>query len=1411
VRVEIDNRFWIKNTDVDGDCVSVSDPSPIVGAVKDKIFTAFTANGLVPMSLIDATVYNRFEDVRELLLTDAQLVTASETVARNRMCGLDVIKRDPNSVPLLPLLSKREVAAFTWPRDSYARDGVTCGSIESGAGGYNSQDRLNLDIDFGIVLGFHVSNDYEPLDWAFNEYVVLFDRCGYIQIRFYPDSGTICFVVERNDNNVDSIGLPQPVGANNFYFIIASYQWRTVFGVQESVLRLGFLDSATLAVSSVDDSGSPGTKKECSARPSPLGSVTLLSDWRGQHQATTEAIGTIISARVDNEVADWDKSYFGSQILFDIYLFNMCSGALLDGAGAGIILPNEPGTVWNINPRETQLISDKSEGGGYDVTCRGNQWEIVDVEVPRNFDVRCYAYPHPNAFYPDKHGILEAGDLRFWIWVPYGVGDITLEDINFRLFDNNGNEEDITSDRIKNIKKAEYAGTLFGRGQIPDLAVQGYKVTLNDSDLGLANNYICDDVPYTHALTYHRRFLSGPYPENNCNFAFMQKLDHTRQSLGLISASVGNICFSKKLIPQYYYKLAYLAYREDAVNGDTFSIDFAYSRNLVDWFVNQRSIPLHSTSDPISKIFLSTDGRHVALFVSNDTDNTIDLIKTDDETGFDSATFENVGPVLFPRPGKYDENGVSAPSVSKSKAGLFCLVHEVENAAGELGFGRVYSSNFFVWNSWNRRRAEESFYSNNNNLMDEVSIRDPSRFFDNASVQYMAYTGEDIVGVFSILFAKLIEEDEFADQDLAETVDGLKIYDISNKCRGLFDYRHEEKFIIAIFGAAIFRDNNEGNFRLIRTHFRIIADLIKTIGLQVIPVDEYFIDESFSHAVIVTGSFPNQKYFQSMDYTTFLGKGQCEAPFGTGPFPLGVTAGGSLTVGNSYKYKLSWESATIEGNVSAPSVVFDIVAAGFRTATFNAKLPYIMHGGTRLEDHDRDLRINIYRKEWLTGPGNEPDPLDLTNEHYFFKESRAVVAADWLTAESFVVIRENGALPAPTTRLPYFDGHEVGHNARFCLDHPSSNRLLLFFGTEMWFSDTEFKEAFPVANVLNLDDGTGDYIMGVALWRDDAYIFFSKKVIKVVFRGDSIYPQIISRSMGVISSRSIAPSPVGVFALTNDGIRILSDTGWSEDISRDIKPYIDDAILLSNDYFPEDIESGQMHADQGVYASPGAFFDDKYYLDIMEKTNCPRIRLVYSIKKKTWSVHEEFKSGVLLSVLSGERKLLWGTAVTEPSGHKRVFRVGGVDDNGIPVQARAITKEFDLGRLDLFKQFYEIFPSIDAENGSMLITVICDRGVVGYISMFATPERVAFFDFAPTNNAIGFAGGPLAAAGPLGLAIPELLIPTGLTTSRSKRRAVLPDTMIGKKVSFEFFDNGKGAPSEIKAISFSFTFEDSEL
>jgi len=1388
VKVVVDDRYWIDKEDIDADCVGVSDPTPVASTTKNRIFTGVTANGKVPLGLTQSIKYLWYEDVQDLGLNGLQIKALSEITDRNRVCGIDVIQRDPADVPTVHLDTKREIAAFTWPRDSHARDGATCGSIQSGTVGNNTEDRLNLGIDFGVVLAIHISNDLKHSDWGFDEYVVLWDRCGYAQLRFYPESATLRFCVERNDDHTASVWLPDPLGADNFYFIIAAYQWRKVGGVYSGGLRLGFYDSATLNVADATVVGHAGTKEECSVRSSPLGSMTLLSDWREQHQATTTAIGTIIAARVDREDADWPTSYFKDIDSFRFYLRHMCAAD--QNAGAGITLGNEPGTVWSIHPEQTDLILDKSEKKGFDATCRGDQWEIVDVDVPADFDSRCYA----ESCY--------LGALRFILYIPDGVvGDITGNDRNFTLYDTLGNREDITSDRIKSIqpwpqlvadpafqpKLWSYGTILDGVGDIPNIKVKYYKIILNDDDAGLAFAYDSQVYPYDMSWVN----MTAPN-----GLAFMQKIDHTKVSLGLVAASVGNICYTRKIVPSHYYKLAYLGFRDGGVGADSYSIHFAYSNDLVSWFVNQREVPLYKTSNPISKIFAEPEGRKTSIFISDDTGNTIDLIRTDDDTGFDTAMLENIGPVLFPRDGKYDSNGVSAPSITMAKDGWWCLMHSTEDDVGVRGFGRVYSDKF---NLWNRRRATETFHSHNNNLMDEVAIYDPSRFFDNNGPQYMAYTGEDIAGVFGILFAKLTEEDDFSDQDFPEGFEEVVTYDLASKCRGLFDYRaSEEKCILAVFKQAILKDNNDGIFRLLRTHFRVIGDLWKTNTMTPIPLDEYFFDESFEHAVITTGNFPNQKYYRGMDFTTFLGKEQAHAPFDPGS-----KAPGSLTDLWSYKYRVSWESATIEGNVSDPSAAIVIIAPNL-TATFRATLPHRAHAATTLEDHDRAIRINIYRKSWLTADA-EPDPTDTENNQYFWVAARTIVAADWLTPVSYVDITDNGD-PGPTSRQPYYDGHEIGPNAKFCLNHPSSNRLLLFDHTNMFYSETDFKEAFPPSNELNLDDGSGDGIMGVCLWNDDVYIFFQKKVVKIVFRGDDdIYPQIISRSIGVISTRSIAPSPQGVFALTNDGIRILTDTGWSEDISKDMKPYLDDAIRISGAMFPEDLSGDYAHARNGVAISPGAFFDDKYYLDIMENTNCPRIRLVYSVKRRTWSVHEEFLSGVLLSVVFGERKLLWGSATKAI-----LYKVGGISDRGLPIQARAITKEFDLGRLDLFKQFYEMFPSINAENGSMLITAICDRGVENYVSMFATPERVAFFNFVPAAG-LAARGGALAASGPLGLAGPMILELAGMSSSRSKRRAVLPDTMIGKKISFEFYDNGFGAPSEIKSISFSFTFEDSEL
>jgi len=1361
IETESVKYLYATKDDVNHSPEEVFDPSPISNSGNNSLFMGATARGKKDEIEKSPYILWRFDDARrETGVSSVNDITNKlNNDLFNRVVGM---RTGPRVSDRTFEDYSKEIILPTWPRASWAESAAECGSLlENPHGGVGTEDRLNLKENFGVWVSVKVSDTFDPTNYNINDSVVIFDRCGYFRLKFIPAMQYLSLYMEtEGDETYKLVPTGIKLAAGGEYIIGCIYQSHEEYdSVNDTskiyaMLSIGVVNHPSGTYTSARKLFTWSAKAPYhQIRNTPLGSMTLLSDWSGANECTSDILG-ITSFRVDIRDDNWggnpSKSYWYDATALDTYL----AGLKITGA----LLSEEPGTVCLLHPNSinTGVIQDKSEKGGYDFRMLGDSFLIDTFNGSADADHMCYA---TNA---------KSGSYKFGLFVPTNSAEELLADavFEFRLYDDTGHSEVISQDRIKKIELDDYIRkTLRGDGSHPDIICKFYWVHLYN----VPGNALSND--YDMSAKFFNNLEFTPHPNG---LAYFQKTDTTRNVLVKQHSAVNDICFSKPILPPHRYKLFYLGTSEhpDVHSGDKiYSVMCAYSNDLDNWTSNTRQVPLYkwfaSTQD-IEKIHVFMDGEDTLVLASDITNGTIQGYYTQDSSGWDINVAQDLGDILFTRPDTFDSNKISAPSVSADRTGNYALVYSGEDSSGEVSFGVVYSANLF---KWTKRRALEPFLRKNNRELDVNKIGDPSKFFEFDGLVYIAYTGYDASNVRSICFSR-ITADALVEPDTPDDDENIfeEISSLEERVKGLHEYRYEDySTIIMAAKKSILRDNGDGNFRSIRTHWRVMkqSTLVELSDL------DYFFTTAKSFVVGTCGDNPNIKYHNDDAWASFLGIEQADAPH-TLTENLGA---GSLAAGD-YKYAISWESTSIEGNISDETEITGITAGS--SISMRLPLPYHRFGSQKLEDHYVQT-INVWRK-YKAPAGSYPNTWDWMGAY-------TIVLADWQTSVDYVDYTDSAASAPSGTRQPY-TRHGLPPQSKFCVFNPSANRLVLFDETNCYYSDTDYIEAFPPENEINLDDGSGDIIKGAVLFRNDIYVFFEKKTMKIIFRGNDIFPVTLEGSIGVMASRSIAVSPIGIFALTNDGIRKLDGSGWSADISRNVKYYLDLAIDQGNKYWKPGSVFNSVNP-SGIWLANGSFFDDVYSLDIPFNSNFPRIRLKFFTKNRTWSVGKEFRSSVQLPVLFGSKKLLWGS-VHNPT----IFKVGGDSDNGIPVESVAITKSFNFNREDLYKQLYEIFPRIDSQSGSMDISIIIDKGVEQYTTKFATPEQFSIMAWIVPGLTL--------------LGSDAAIVPVE-ALANNKRRAVVPDYMIFKKVSFKFYDNGKGSRSEVKGISLSFTYEDSEL
>jgi len=1366
IKVTAQRGLWADKDDAPQYVNEVFDPSPLSNSGDNNLFLAATARGKTLGTQISGyTLYSRFEDARRATgVGSAQDIVDGLTFTdRNRVIGLRTGPRavSPTVVPRTFEEYSQEIVAPTWPRSSWAQMQAECGTVlENGLGGVGSEDRLNIRENFGVWVSIRMSPDYDPLNYGPLDRAIIWDRCGYFYLMFNPFNSLLGVYMETESDEVQFVApVTHQLTAGTEYIIGVAYETRQepTSGKMQGRIRIGWVTHPSGLTDYAEETftwlhNDPGQK----IRDTALGSFHLLQDWSGRWEADEEMLG-ITSFRVDKKDHEWDgapdKSYWDEAVKFQNYL----AGLQLTGA----TLNAEPGTVCLIKPKEydpTNLY-DESDLGGYDFKCRGSTWGVREFDGDAGLDFRCYA--------KDAY----AGSYSFYIWVPKNSADEILGESTwaFRIYDDSGHSEDIGQERIDKIEKVRGAleYTLRGTGNNPDVVCAYYKVTLHN----VPGNALANDYDMVGANLWTNWGDYGTHPNG---YALFQRQGTTRKVFVKLGSNPIDVCYSRSILPPHRFKLLYFGRTEhpDVYGGvEVRAVLSAVSNDLENWTVNTRMQPIAvlppSQVGDTEKLGVFMDGIDTIAMLQNNSTDSILAIYTQDITGWDENTQQLLGDVLFTRPDTFDEQVVGAPAVSADRTGNYALIYKAVDSLGNDGFGAVYSANFF---KWARHRSNEPFLVPGNLPRDINGIDDPSKFFEFNGRIWMAWTGTDDTGERSICFGE-VTGDDLTEADLPDDEEIVfeDLLDLSNRVKGLHEYRYQDySTIIMACAKAIMRDEGDGDFRVLRTEWRVMKQF-NTIELSDL---DHFMTTAKSHVVMTCGDLPNQKFHNDDAWTTFLGVHEADPPN-----TLAVDVGGGAMLAGDYRYAISWESNSIEGNISEYAQINGVGAGD--AVDMRLPLPYHSYGALDLEDH-AVRTINIWRK-YDSGAGF-PQLWDWLGEY-------TINLADWQTANNYVDYKDTAAGPPASYRQPY-TRHNLPPRAKFCIFHPTANRLVLLDETNLYYSETDFFEAFPPENEINLDDGSGDIIKGVALHRDDLFVFFEKKTIKVVFRGTDIFPLVIDRSIGVLATRTIAESPKGIFALTNDGVRVLTGNGWSDDISRAVKYYLDLAIEQGNKYWIPGSAFESINPN-GLWLSNAAFFDDKYTLDVPWNTNYPRIRLTFFLKNGTWSVGRSFPSSIQIPILLGAKKHLWGS-IHGPV----IFQVGGDSDNGIRVEGIARTKEFNLNREDVFKQMYEVFPRIDSQTGIMDVTAIIDRGVEAYSTRFATPERFAIMAWIPPGVDL---------PGPVFGVVPDEI------KVRNERRAVVPDYMIFKRVQFEFYDNGKGTRSEIKGIAFSFTYEDSEL
>lgn len=157
--------------------------------------------------------------------------------------------------------------------------------------------------------------------------------------------------------------------------------------------------------------------------------------------------------------------------------------------------------------------------------------------------------------------------------------------------------------------------------------------------------------------------------------------------------------------------------------------------------------------------------------------------------------------------------------------------------------------------------------------------------------------------------------------------------------------------------------------------------------------------------------------------------------------------------------------------------------------------------------------------------------------------------------------------------------------------------------SRLFWSDIGDPRSFPAANVVDLDPNDGDVITGLGTYGPYLLVFKRDKLFRI-YDLNTGANTVISESIGTVSHRSIAESPLGTFFLTNEKGVYLYNGSSLKQLSMKIGPTLDGIVAASREN------------------AAGIYFSDHYYLSVCNAATTNNLTLDYDAQLDSWWFHD---------------------------------------------------------------------------------------------------------------------------------------------------------------------------------------------
>lgn len=238
----------------------------------------------------------------------------------------------------------------------------------------------------------------------------------------------------------------------------------------------------------------------------------------------------------------------------------------------------------------------------------------------------------------------------------------------------------------------------------------------------------------------------------------------------------------------------------------------------------------------------------------------------------------------------------------------------------------------------------------------------------------------------------------------------------------------------------------------------------------------------------------------------------------------------------------------------------------------------------------------------------------------------------------------------------------------------------------------------PYAQFIDVRKNDGDKITGLSRYQDVVLVFKERSIYQLAF-DESGQPSIalITGSTGCVGHKSIEAVENDVYFLSREGIRVIgNEPNFFTSIRTNLLSIrIQDTIdSINAEYYTK---------------CNAHYFDDKYILSVPTADENIDTAIVYDRRFQAWTIWKDFNSsGFIRYVDSSNSEYLYFVDADGTKVNK--LTPGTYNDNGNPIEAFCVSKNFDGNTPDITKFFTDIGLIFRKVNGQLEITIYEDSG-----------------------------------------------------------------------------------------------------